>query len=222
VLRDAVSGTDIRLQDHGLVKPGLDPDSLLAKGDLVAARLKLRIGSHADSSVFLVLDRTTAEAWNGTPLQAEGTVAEEAGAETESASSPRLSDDGLEDIPAAPLVGVLNAFVDSLESLRVLRRSCRRVGLELRKHNRAQIPNPAAHRDEIVLIEVPVGEERRFNWSRRIKDYCTTAKVVLLLHRPSRSRVTRAFLSRADAILGMPVEELDLSSKLSELIGQPI
>jgi CheY-like chemotaxis protein len=105
--------------------------------------------------------------------------------------------------------------------LRVLRLSCRRVGLELTRHGRGEIPNPAAHRNEIVVLDVPPGEDRRFDWCRRIKDLSETTRVMLLLHHPSRQRVTQAFLSRADAILGFPCEEPQLSQKLEQLTPEP-
>ena len=100
----------------------------------------------------------------------------------------------------------------------MLRRSCRRVGFELRRHGRGEIPNPAAHRNEVVMIDVPPGEERRFDWCRRLKEISSTTKVVLLLHHPSRQRVTQAFLSKADAILGYPCDEPQLSQKLAALL----
>ena len=105
------------------------------------------------------------------------------------------------------------------DALRVVRLSCRRVGLEVARHGRGEIPNPAAHRNEIVVLDVPPGEERRFDWCRRIKDLSETTQVVVLLHHPSRQRVTQAFLSRADAILGYPCDEPQLSQKLDQLLS---
>src|SRR5262245_5877185 len=224
VLREAIANVDIRLHDHGLVKPGLDAGGLLPAVPLVGCKLRLRIGAFGDSHAWLLLDRGTAEAWNKgvldeAPASADAGDAhkgDDAGKGDEAAGK---SEEDLEDIPAAPIRGVLNAYLSSAEALRVLRRSCRRVGFDLRRHNRAEIPNPAAHRGEIVLLDVPIGEERRFDWCRRIKDFGTSTRVVLLLHRPSRARVTQAFLSQADIILGLPVEEAQLSHKLGGLLG---
>jgi hypothetical protein len=42
--------------------------------------------------------------------------------------------------------------------------------------------------------------------------------VLLILH-PSRQRVTQAFLSKADAIMGFPCDEQQLSQKLTSLLG---
>ena len=160
---------------------------------------------------MIAIDVDTATRWNGGPLEP---VEESAG----SAVGLRPDEDGLESIPAAPIRGTLAAYTIQGEVFRLLRRSCRRVGLELRRHGRGEIPNPAAHRNEIVLLDVPNGEERRFDWCRRIKDLSETTKVVLLIQHPSRQRVTQAFLSRADAILGFPCPEAQLSQKLAQLI----
>ena len=70
-----------------------------------------------------------------------------------------------------------------------------------------------------VTLDVPPGEERRFDWCRRIKDLSETTKVVVLLQHASRQRVTQAFLSRADAIVGFPCEEPQLSQKLDQLLA---
>ncbi|MGE3173714.1 MAG: hypothetical protein AB7O97_13905 [Planctomycetota bacterium] len=219
VLRESIANVDMRLQDHGLVKPGLDADSLLPADPLVGCRLRLRVGSFAETSAWLLLDRATAEAWNKGVLDDSGPEPEVPAEAPVDAGAQRVEED-LEDIPAAPIRGVLNAYVALPETYRVLRRSCRRVGLDLRKHNRAEIPNPAAHRGEVVLLDVPAGEERRFDWCRRIKDFGVGTRVVLLLHRPSRARVTQAFLSQADLILGLPIEEPQLSAKLSSLLDE--
>ena len=104
------------------------------------------------------------------------------------------------------------------DTYRVLRRSCRRVGLELSRHGRGEIPNPAAHRKQVVVIEVPPGDDRRFDWCRRIKELSDSTSVVLLIRHPSRQRVTQAFLSKADVILGFPCEDMQLAQKLEQVI----
>lgn len=223
VLRENVQNVDIRLQDHGVVKPGLDKDNLLGSGPLVALVFKLKVGDYPESTGYLVTDLVTAEAWNKAPLETGGDEpAATAPAPAAKAPTPglRLDDDGLQDIPAAPIRGTLAAFLVQPEVFRVLRRSCRRIGLELRRHGKGEIPNPAAHKNEIVLLDVPPGEDRRYDWVRRIKEFGTATKVVLLLHHPSRQRVTQAFLSRADAILGFPCEEPQLSQKLASMIPE--
>ena len=73
-------------------------------------------------------------------------------------------------------------------------------------------------RDQILLLDIPAGEDRQFDWCKRIKDFGANTKVVLLLHHPSRSRVTQAFLAKADAILGLPCDEPKLSQKLASVL----
>jgi len=222
VLREQVPNADVRMQDHGVVKPGLDQHRLLGDGALLVAPFKLKVADYPDSTGLLILDLATAEAWNKAPLEAQGAAAPvvaDAAAPPAAGGTTRPDDDGLESIPAAPVRGRLAAFVMQTEVFRVLRRSCRRVGLELRRHGRGEIPNPAAHRGEIVLIDVPATEDRRFDWCRRVKEFGQDTKVILLLHHPSRTMVTQAFVSKADGILGFPCEEPQLSSKLASLLA---
>lgn len=224
VLRDNLGNADVRMQDHGVVKPGLDEKGMLGSGPLVVAPFRMKVADYPESSGFLVIDLTTAEAWNKEPLQTKGgaTGGAVAGADpvaTATGGGARPDEDGFEAIPAAPIRGRLAAFVQQYEVWRALRRSCRRVGLELRRHGRGEIPNPAAHRGEIVLIDIPASEERRFEWCRRVKEFGRDTKVVLLLHHPSRAVVTQAFLSKADSILGFPCDELQLSQKLEALLA---
>ncbi len=218
-LREIIANVDIRLQDHGLVKPGLDADNLLPPEPLVACKLRLRVGAFEESHAWLLLDRATAEAWNKGVLDDSPVAVDATDAQKSDDGQGQRTEEDLEDIPAAPIRGVLNAYLAGTDMLRLLRRSCRRVGFDMRRHARAEIPNPAAHRGEVVLLDVPPGEERRFDWCRRIKEFGSGTKVVLLLHRPSRARVTQAFLSQADIILGLPIEETQLSNKLNSLLG---
>ncbi len=219
VLRDNVGNIDVRMQDHGTIKPGIDKDGFLGNGPLVAAPFRFKVADHPETTGFLVIDLATAEEWNKAPLETAGGAVPtaDAGPRPAAGGAPRLDDDGLESIPQAPIRGTLAAFVQQPEVFRVLRRACRRVGLELRRHGRGEIPNPAAHRKEIVLIDIPATEERRFEWCRRIKDFATGTRVVLVLHHPSRTMVTQAFLSKADTIVGFPCDEPLLSQKLEGL-----
>lgn len=218
VLRESVVGADVRLQSHATVQPGLDEKELLPQGPLVACRLKFKVGDQPESTATIVLDQETAEAWNCGPLADAPSVPEPATGATKAESGGLRIEDDLEDIPAAPIRGTLNSYLASSDCMPVLRRSCRRVGLDLRRHHRAEIPNPAAHRGEIVLLDVPPGEERRIDWCRRIKDFDKSTRVVLVLHRPSRALVAQAFLSHADVILGFPLDEPVLSQKLGGLL----
>ena len=220
VLREQVGNIDIRYQDHGVVKPGVDQDGLLGSGNLVVFAFKLKVGDAAESTGALIVDQATAETWNKGPLELGGDAPAAAGAAAPgTAAVPRGEDEGLDSIAAAPIRGTLAAFVLHPDLFRMLRRSCRRVGLELRRHGRGEIPNPAAHKNEFVLLDVPPGEDRRFDWCRRIKEISDSTKVVLMILHPSRPRVTQAFLSKADAILGFPCDESQLSQKLTALLG---
>jgi len=217
VLRENVTNVDLRLQDHGVVKPGLDKDNLLGSAPLLALRFQIKVGDYPESIGYLVTDLQTAESWNKGPLET-GSEAAPAAAKPAGSATARAEDEGMADIPAAPVRGTLAAFVFVPEVFRALRRSCRRAGLEMRRHGKGEIPNPAAHKNEIVLVDVPPGEDRRFDWCRRIKDFGGNTKVVLLLHHPSRQRVTQAFLSRADVILGYPCDEQQLAQKLTAML----
>ncbi len=219
VLREHVGNVDVRFQDHGVVKPGVDMNGVLGTDALVVFGFRIKVGDYPESGGALMIDAATAEAWNKGPLEfgTADVAAAPAPSTTSSSTSIKLDDDGLESIPPAPIRGTLAAFVLQPEVVRMLRRSCRRVGLEIRRHGRGEIPNPAAHKNEVVLLDVPPGEDRRFDWCRRIKELSDTTKVVLLIHHPSRQRVTQAFLSKADAILGFPCDELQLSQKLGAL-----
>jgi len=215
VLRDHVTGTEIRYQDQAVLKSDGDPNHF-GSPQIVVFTFRLKLGEYPESIGYVVVDPPTAEAWNKGPLGGDG-------APKPAAAAPARNndDEGLETIPAAPIRGTLAAFVMQPDVFKTLRRSCRRVGLELRRHGRGEIPNPAAHRNEVVLMDVPPGEDRRFDWCRRIKELSDTTKVLLLIHHPSRQRVTQAFLSRADAILGFPCEEAQLSQKLSTMVPSP-
>lgn len=210
VLRECVDNCEIRYQDYAVARPGGEPQDALGTGTLVAFAFRLKLGEYPESRGHLVLDRATAEAWNKAPLVIVG--------EPAAARGGARDEDTLESIPPAPIRGTLAAFVMQPEVFRPLRLSCRRVGLDLRRHGRGEIPNPAAHKNEIVLLDVPAGEDRRFDWCRRIKDLSESTRVVLLIHQPSRHRVMQAFMARADAILGFPCGEPELSQKLGAVL----
>lgn len=219
VLREKIANIDVRMQDQGVVQVGADESGIIGADELVTFSFTVKVGENPQSIGLIAIDRETAEKWNHGPLQtldanSVGTIREVV------SPAMRIDDAGLEKIPAAPIRGTLASFVIQPDVYRMLRRSCRRVGLEVRRHGRGEIPNPAAHRDQIVLLDVPAAEDRRFDWCRRIKDLSATAKVVLLIHHASRQRVTQAFLSRADAILGFPCAEQQLSQKLEQLLGE--
>lgn len=220
VLRERAA-TGVRLQDHAIVAPGEDAKATLGREPLVTFGFRLKLGEYPESNGLIAVDRATAEAWNGRSLETTHIDAVQA-PPTENLSpslaAMRADDEAYERIPLAPIRGTLAAFVVQPEAFRTLRFACRRVGFELRRHGRGEIPNPAAHKNEVVVLDVPPGEDRRFDWCRRIKELSETTRVVLLVHHPSRQRVTQAFLSRADAILGYPCAEPQLSQKLAQLL----
>ena len=219
VLRDNVPNADVRLLDHGQIQPPADKDIVFAAGALAAFQFRLKVGDFPETAGWLVTDLATAEAWNKAPLECDEDAAS-AAAPAKPAPSAARPDEDLAGVPAAPVRGVLAAFVLEAEVFRTLRRSCRRVGLELRRHGRTEIPNPAAHKNQIVLLDVPPGEDKRFDWCRRIKEFHGSTRVVLLIHHPSRLRVMQAFLSRADTILGFPCDETQLSQKLGAMLPE--
>jgi CheY-like chemotaxis protein len=226
VLREHVAECDVRQRDHGVVRPGLDKDGLLGAGDLVVCDFALKVGAYPATEGAFVLDLATAEAWNKGALARVGAEAAAApAAPTPEAPPPPAAaagpDEPFESIPEAPIRGRLAAFVCDPKALDLVRRSCRRVGLELATHNRVEVPNPASHRDEIVVIDVPGNEERRIDWCRRVKEYQPNVRIVLLLHRPSRQSVAQCFAAKADVILGVPCAEAQLSQRLSALLETP-
>ncbi|MCR9245019.1 MAG: hypothetical protein NXI31_08295 [bacterium] len=213
-LRERVTNIDLRLGAHGAVDAE-DSDGLLPSDSIVAFGFDLQIDEFPMTRAYIVTDVATAERWNGKPLTAETG----GGGDNAGDNSGKPDEELFDGIPAAPIQGVLAAFISRPEVYRTLRQSCRRVGLELQRHGKNEIPNPAAHRDQIVLLDIPAGEDKRFDWCKRIKDFAETTKVVLLLHHPSRSRVTQAFLAKADAIAGLPCQEAQLSAKLNALLN---
>ena len=216
LLEEKSDSIGVAMSEQGIVEPGSNCDLLGSTQDrLFTFTFRMKLGEFPESIGTLAVDLATAEAWNGAPLEtSEGTG-------DASSTATRLEDDQLNSIPAAPIRGTLAAFVMQTDAMRTLRLSCRRVGLEMRRHGRTEIPNPAAHRNEVVVLDVPPGHDRRFDWCRRIKELSPTSQVVLLIHHPSRARVTQAFLSKADAIVGFPCEEQQLSQKLTQLLDPP-
>jgi DNA-binding response OmpR family regulator len=120
--------------------------------------------------------------------------------------------------PASAIRVVCNAYLTNETLLPVLRRCCQRIGCELRRHARAETPEPTAHRGEIVLMDVPAGVHRQLDACRRIKLADAGTRVALLLHQPSRATVTQAFEAGADAILGLPMDDATLSARLRVLL----
>ena len=190
-------GRSLRVQGHDVVARGKDLGALGSEA-LQAFSFKLRVGPGPEATAWLLLDTPTAAAWGG--------------------PKERAAEESEEDIPAAPIRGKLAAFATSAEALAVVRKACRRAGLELGRHAKNDIPNPAAHKGQVLVLEIPGGEERRFDWCKRLKHFSDSIKVVLLIHYPSRQRVLQGALVQADAILGWPVSDELLAQKLDALL----
>lgn len=77
---------------------------------------------------------------------------------------------------------------------------------------------PTRLREDEGESESDVKEDGAFDGCKRIKTCSTDTSVVLLIHHPLRNRVTHAFLPKADAILGLPCNEPQLSQKLTAVL----
>ena len=173
VLREHVGGQiGLLKQDHSTLAPAASDTSVLGTEPLVAIAMTIAVDKLRATNASILVDRGTAERWNGGPLKVGAGAARTAAA---SGSTPTVAataagaDDEEDDGPAAPIRGRLAAFLIDVATTNVLRRTCRRVGLELDKHPRGDVPNPAALKDATILIEVAPTEEKRFEWCRRIK-----------------------------------------------------
>lgn len=203
----------LELGDQGVVTPGTDADGRLGQTDHVSFSFPFEVQGHPESELTILLEPETAERWNGGALPAA------ASAEMGGAGALPPEDD-LEDIPEAEICGKLAAYLLDTTYLLSIRKSCRRMGLELSRHASSEIPNPAVHRDEVVILEVPPADTKRFEWCRRLKDFPGNCKVILLLRRPTRSQVVRGFVAQADVIMGLPFTEPQLSAKLNEILAE--
>lgn len=157
-----------------------------------------KVGNHDAGTCRLLLDQTTAEAWNG--------------------------DGELDDVfrPSVPTRGRLACYLGDAEPFDLLRRAGRRVGLDLDNRPTSEVPNPAVHRGKLVLIDVPARQDHRISWCKRLKEYDGETRVVLLLRQPSKPLVVSGFLAKADLIVGLPIAERDLAAKLgTALEGMP-
>ncbi|MCB9892404.1 MAG: hypothetical protein H6832_04255 [Planctomycetes bacterium] len=122
-------------------------------------------------------------------------------------------DEYFDDFEPAEIRGAMAAFVHDPDLVRTLRRACRRVGLTFDKRPKSEVPNPAFFADMIVVLEIGLGQERRYEWCRRLKRAPNTY-LVLLVHEPTRAAAARAFRSGADAMLNAKSREREISDKL--------
>jgi hypothetical protein len=173
---------------------------LSAAGPLVALSFSVAMDDGEIADGWLMLDPATAERWNGGALDQ---------------SLAKQPEQAL--VPAA-LRGRLAAYVAQSEVIPPLRTTCRLVGLEVDWRTAAEVPNPAEHKEGIVLMDVPSGDLRRFDWCKRLKAYQPAVRVALMIHHPTRSRVLQGFLAKADLIVGWPIDDSDLAQRLSAML----
>ena len=114
--------------------------------------------------------------------------------------------------------GSVSAFLVTSDAETMIRDCARRLGLRVRRRAPTDVPEEADNRGEIVVIEIPVGDDSRFDWVARLKKTDRSIPVLLLIHMPSRARVIRAAKSGADAVAAWPSLERDLSAKLESMI----
>ena len=205
--QDAVPSTGLEFDQVHVVEPGSEAEDLA----MIEVDLDLEILAHPTVTIRILIDRDAADVWNGGAF-APGSAAAE--------PRPGLlaGDAPFEEIPVAEIRGKLAVYLHTQDVFDVVRRSCRRVGLEIDLHGHSEVPNPAAHKNQIVLMDVPPGEDRRYGWARRLKGYESNTSVVLVIQQPSKSRVLQGFLAKADAIVGWPLPEKILSQKLTSVL----
>ncbi len=198
--------TSLEIGSFEVLAKGVDPDaSVFGDSALLMVPLSWRVGEFAEERGAILFPLEAAEALNDEPLRFVA----------------RDDDGDEEDIEPAPIRGKLAAYVAHADVIKVVRRACRRVGLECDRRPSSEVPNPSAFEDTIVLIEIGPGDERRFDWCRRLKIAGSALQVVLLLKEPTRRSVALAFRAAADTVLGFPTRERQLSIRLEELLELP-
>lgn len=193
-------GSGLRSLGATSVAPGTATADDFGTAPLVRLALAVQVQGFSASQTSLFVPRATAERWNGGPIVL-----------TE-------RDPGDDDGPAAPIRGRIAAFLCDPQTSATLRRSCRRVGLEVDKRPRGEVPNPAVYKDALVLIEIGPGEDRRFDWIRRLKAFEASTRVVVVLAVPSRQSVLHAARAGADVVVGHPLDVRLLAQKLEQLL----
>ena len=203
----------LRCQGIGPLRTGYDQREVVARSARVIYEFNVQVDDRPQAAGSLLLDPETARCWNGgaEPLPAVpslGAVAPSVGPSPPvSCAVPRPKDGALR--PVSAYVGE--------ESAELIRACCRRIEVPVSCQPLTEIPNPAAHRGEVVVLEVPEGDERRFEWAKRMKDSDADISVVLLIHQASRERVIQGFLTKADAVSGWPSMVAQLGTKLEKL-----
>ena len=203
-LRESVpEQVELRLKEHRPLDPASPGESTLGEGTCLQYSFPIVISDSPESEMNIFLDTETAELWNTQPIETIDESQSHHGANN--------------DIPEAPIRGTMATYLVDPDVMEVVRRSGRRVGLELERHSSSAIPNPAAHRGQFVVMDITVGEERLFVWCKRLAED-SDIKTILIIHHPSKPRVLQGLAANADAILGWPLLEPDLSDRLAKLL----
>lgn len=205
--RDIGPQAGMRIRDFKTISAGSDAQPLLGSGPALVYDFDLKIDDYPPSRISVLIDPDTGRLWN----DAEVFVQQ---APTDQSEMAQTAEDAqVERCQVA-------AYVTNVETASIMREAGEKLGLDIRHHARTDIPNPAAHPGEIVLIEVPVGEEKRFEWAKRLKQYPRDIDVVLLIHEASRHRVVQGLMSRSNVILAWPSREEQLRAKLEPLLAE--
>ncbi|MEM7205927.1 MAG: hypothetical protein AAF628_37075 [Planctomycetota bacterium] len=191
----------LRAKEHAVLDPKAPDNDVVADGPYVGYWFELGIANYPPGRALILLEPSTAEQWNGGPITA--------------------ASDCAHGVPEIPIRGRMAAFLVDGDCVGTVRDACRRSGLELDRHPKTAIPNPAAHVGDVVLLEVPPGDTKRFDWCRRLKAFDAKYRVVLILRHPTRSNVTQGFMANADMIVGLPLTDVELAQRLEPLLGAP-
>ena len=209
-------GIGLRLGDFGLIAPRSDPDELLGDEEFIAFRFNAKIGDYPEAPMSILVDTETAEKWNGQPFS--GPSASGPSATTTDDVSDSFGSVSVE--KAVPIRGKIGCYLADSETFDHVRASCRRAGLEVDNRPTSEVPNPAAYRGRLVLIDIPVRSDRRFDWCRRLKEYEPSCRVALIIREPSRQRIVLGFLAKADIIVGWPLDDDTLTNKLNAVMDE--
>lgn len=203
---DLDASVSVKFENTGLIAPNQDDDDLLGNERFVAIKFAWTINDFPSDDAYLLVSWKTAEAWNGGPIS-----------DADGAQSPMFADMIEAEVEHR---GVIACYLADSEPYHLVRRAARRAGLDLDNRPAAEVPNPATYRGRVVLIDVPLRNEKRFHWCKRLKEYEPSCRVVLMVRHPSRQRIVLGFLSKADVIIGWPLSEEDLFDKLNSLFDE--
>ncbi|MBK8979697.1 MAG: hypothetical protein IPM29_27675 [Planctomycetes bacterium] len=123
-------------------------------------------------------------------------------------------------IVSGPNVGTVLSFVSDPGVTEILRRASKAVGLDMHDSAPGEAPNPSAIDASVVVLDIPVGQERRYDWCARLKLRRPEIPVLLVVHHPSKVRVLRGCLTRADALVGWPATETQVADRLVEIMSR--